>query len=356
MLGRASKISSVKGRNSTSQERLFDVDLAPSRSRNPKPHFRFIDLFAGIGGFRLAMVANGGECVFSSEWDTFAQRTYQANFGVKPHGDITKVELSEIPRFDVLTAGFPCQPFSMIGKREGFAHKTQGTLFWDILRIVRARRPAALLLENVKGLVSHNGGDTLDTIIGALQEADYWTFWRVLDAAEFGVPQHRERVYIVAFDKRRMRRPQFGWPRPSRKRRAIGRHIEKNVDGYSISKHLQKVYIHKADDGHPEIVDRKSDFAVKTLVASYHKIQRITGTFVKDGPTGLRLLTEGECKAIMGFPKKFRFPVSRTQMYRQMGNSVAVPVVRKVSREIAMTLLEAGVIGAPRARRRGKSG
>jgi DNA (cytosine-5)-methyltransferase 1 len=356
MLVRASENLLVSRKNLSSQETLFDVDLAPNRRRRAKPRFRFVDLFAGVGGFRLAMEANGGECVFSSEWDPFAQKTYQANFGDIPHGDITKVELSEIPRFDVLTAGFPCQPFSMIGKREGFAHKTQGTLFWDVLRIVRARRPAAVLLENVKGLVSHNGGDTMDTIIGALQEADYWTFWRILDAAEFGVPQHRERVYIVAFDKRRIRRPQFGWPRTSGTRRAIGRYIEKNVDGYSISRHLQRVYIHKADDGHPEIVDGKSDFAVKTLVASYHKIQRITGTFVKDGPTGLRLLTENECKAIMGFPRKFKIPVSRTQMYRQMGNSVAVPVVKKISREIAMTLLDAGVIKAPRKKRRGKDG
>jgi len=302
------------------------------------------------------MEANGGECVFSSEWDPFARKTYQANFGELPHGDITKVELSDIPRFDVLTAGFPCQPFSMIGKREGFAHKTEGTLFWDVLRIVKGRRPAAVLLENVKGLVSHNRGNTMDTIIGALQEADYGTFWRVLDASEFGVPQYRERVYIVAFDKRRLARPQFGWPRPSGKQRTIGRYIEENVSGYSISKHLQEVYIHKADDGHPQIVDRKSDFAVKTLVASYHKIQRITGTFVKDGPTGLRLLTERECKAIMGFPGNFKFPVSRTQMYRQMGNSVAVPVVKKVSREIAMTLLDGGLIEAPRSKRHGSVG
>lgn len=282
--------------------------------------------------------------MFSSEWDPFAQKTYQANFGDLPYGDITKVNISEIPQFDVLTAGFPCQPFSMIGKREGFAHRTQGTLFWDVLRIVKARRPAALLLENVKGLLSHNGGDTMNTIIGALQEADYWTFWRVLDAADYGVPQHRERVFIVAFDKRRIRNPRFGWPRPSRRPNNIGKYIEKNVRGYEISKHLQRVYIHKASDGHPEVVDQKSDFPVKTLVASYHKIQRITGTFVKDGPTGLRLLTEQECKAIMGFPKRFKIPVSRTQMYRQMGNSVAVPVVRKIAHEIAYTLLDSKVV------------
>ena len=333
-------------------ERLFDFDLAPRRSRKAKADFRFVDLFAGIGGFRLAMEAVGGRCVFSSEWDRFAQETYRANFGDVPHGDITKVKMSEIPEFDVLTAGFPCQPFSSIGRREGFEHKTQGTLFFDIMRIVKARRPAALLLENVKGLVSHNGGDTLDTIIGALQEADYFTFYRVLDSAYYGVPQHRERVYIVAFDRRRIKAPTFGWPRPGRKVRSIGKFIETDVRGYEISDYLQKVYIRKVEDGNPEIVDGNSDFAVKTLVASYHKIQRLTGTFVAGGPTGLRLLTENECKSIMGFPKKFKIPVSRTQMYRQMGNSVAVPVVRKIAQEIAYALIDSGVI---RTRRRQSS-
>jgi DNA (cytosine-5)-methyltransferase 1 len=326
-------------------ERLFDTDIAPRRSKSGKASFRFADLFAGVGGIRLAMEANGGKCVFSSEWDTFAKKTYYSNFGEIPHGDITKVKLSDIPEFDVLAAGFPCQPFSMVGRREGFAHKTQGTLFFDVIRIIKARRPAAVLLENVKGLLSHNGGDTMNTIIGALQEADYWTFWRVLDSADYGVPQRRERVYIVAFDKHRIKSPRFGWPKKNEKQNGIGRHIEKGVQGYSISKHLQDVYIYKKDDGHPEIVNKKSDFPVKTFVASYHKIQRITGTFVEDGPTGLRLLTENECKKIMGFRKRFRFPVSRTQMYRQLGNSVAVPVVKKIVREISMTLLDAKVVG-----------
>ena len=346
--------SSKKRKANEGQPRLFDLDVARRRRLRGKPVFGFADLFAGIGGFRLAFESNGGTCVFSSEWDSFAQKTYHANFGILPHGDITKVKLAEIPEFDVLAAGFPCQPFSMIGRREGFEHKTQGTLFFDIMRVVKARRPAAVLLENVKGLVNHNGGDTLDTIIGALQEADYWTFWRVLDAADYGVPQHRERIYIVAFDKRRIKTPQFGWPQPSRRRSTIANHLEKGVDGYSISKHLQKVYIYKADDGHPEVVDSSSDFAVKTLVASYHKVQRITGTFVKDGPTGLRLLTENECKAIMGFPKRFKFPVSRTQMYRQMGNSVALPVVRKIAGEIAHALIDAKIISVARPANRVK--
>jgi DNA (cytosine-5)-methyltransferase 1 len=333
-------------RSVSKQPRLFDVGIAPKRPRTIDSQFHFADLFAGIGGIRLAMEANGGTCVFSSEWDQFAKKTYEANFGEVPHGDITKVAISEVPKIHLLTAGFPCQPFSSIGKREGFAHKTQGTLFWDVLRIIKARRPAAVLLENVTGLLTHNGGDTMNTIEGALQEANYWVFWRVLDAAEYGVPQKRERVYIVAFDRRQVKNPDFGWPRQVRRTPSIGKYVESGVTGYSISRHLQRVYINKKDDGHPEIITPKSDFPVKTLVASYHKIQRITGTFVKDGPTGLRLLTEKECKAIMGFPANFKMPVSRTQMYRQFGNSVAVPVVRRIGREIVHTLTESGVLGA----------
>lgn len=338
------KKKSQSRRSELRQPRLFDVGIAPKRARIVAPAFRFADLFAGIGGIRLAMEANGGDCVFSSEWDQFAQKTYEANFGEIPYGDITKVAISQVPKIHLLTAGFPCQPFSSIGKREGFAHKTQGTLFWDVLRIIKARRPAAVLLENVTGLLTHNGGDTMNTIEGALQEANYWVFWRVLDAADYGVPQKRERVYIVAFDRRQIKNPDFGWPRPARRTPSIGKYVETGVSGYSISRHLQRVYINKKDDGHPEIITPKSDFPVKTLVASYHKIQRITGTFVKDGPTGLRLLTERECKAIMGFPTSFKMPVSRTQMYRQFGNSVAVPVVRRIGREIVHTLITAGVL------------
>jgi len=351
-----------KGKSEVKQSRLFDVDRAPKRPRldGVKPSFRFVDLFAGIGGFRLALEANGGTCVFSSEWDPFAQRTYLANFGETPRGDITKIKASEIPQFDMLTAGFPCQPFSSIGKRQGFAHQTQGTLFFDVLRIAKEHRPAALLLENVPGLLSHDGGNTWTTILGALQEADYYVFFRILNSADYGVPQQRERVYIVAFDRRKLKVPNFGWPDARKREVGIGKHVETGVTDRSISRHLQRVYINKLDDGHPQIIDRESDFPVKTLVASYHKIQRITGTFVKDGPTGLRLLTENECKKIMGFPKNFKLPVSRTQMYRQLGNSVAVPVARKVSEQIVRTLIDARIIGVEsktnrRSRKRSKS-
>lgn len=302
-------------------------------------NFRFIDLFAGIGGMRLAFEKAGGECVFSSEWDKDSQRTYAANFGEIPAGDITKIEATEIPRFDILLAGFPCQPFSSIGKRAGFKHKTQGTLFYDVLRIIEAKRPSAFLLENVKGLVSHDKGKTLEVILRSLEEQGYDLHYKILDSADYGLPQVRKRIYIVGFNKRKVKNSQeFTWPKPKRNKVGIGGYVEKGITDHSISKHLQNSYIFKLDDGRPEIIDKNSDFPVKTLVASYHKIQRLTGTFVSDGPTGLRLLTANECKAIMGFPKSFKIPVSRTQLYRQFGNSVAVPVVSLVAKQMVSTL------------------
>ena len=301
--------------------------------------FEFIDLFAGIGGMRLAFQDAGGTCVFSSEWDKDSQKTYEANFGELPSGDITKISVDEIPNFDVLLAGFPCQPFSTIGQRAGFKHETQGTLFYDVLRIIKGKRPAAFLLENVKGLVSHDKGRTFETIKKSLSKEGYELHFQILDSADYGVPQVRKRIYIVGFDKSKFKGEiEFSWPLPNKKRVGIGKYIEKNVTDRPISKHLQKSYIFKIDDGRPEVIDQKSDFPVKTLVATYHKIQRLTGTFVSDGPTGLRLLSTNECKAIMGFPKSFKVPVSRTQMYRQMGNSVAVPVVRLVALQLVETL------------------
>lgn len=292
---------------------------------------RFIDLFAGIGGMRLAFEASGGTCVFSSEWDKYAQKTYEANFNEVPEGDITLIHEEDVPKFDILLAGFPCQPFSSIGKREGFKHKTQGTLFYDVARIIDHHKPKAFLLENVSGLLTHDDGRTFTTIISTLVELGYEVEYKILDASDYGVPQKRERIYIVGFNKRKVRSAVFHFPRPKTSKVGIGKFVEEGRVDLSISKHLQKVYIYKLDDGRPEVITPKSDFPVKTLVASYHKIQRLTGTFVADGPTGLRLLSENECKAVMGYPKSFKIPVSRTQMYRQFGNSVAVPVVKAIA-------------------------
>lgn len=309
-----------------------------------KENYQFIDLFAGIGGIRIAFEANKMKCVFSSEWDKFSQQTYAANHGEIPFGDITKVHESDIPNHDILTAGFPCQPFSTIGLREGFNHKTQGTLFFDIVRILKTKRPKAFLLENVAGLKTHDGGKTFDVIKKTLEnELNYKVHCEILDSANFGVPQHRRRIYIVGFTKELAKNQNFSfrWPKKNSTIKGIGSHVEKHSIGYNISTHLQNSYIFKLDDGRPQIIDKSSNFPVKTLVSTYHKIQRLTGTFVKDGETGLRLLSENECKAIMGFPKNFVIPVSRTQMYRQFGNSVAVPVVRKIAEQIKYTLDEA---------------
>jgi DNA (cytosine-5)-methyltransferase 1 len=303
--------------------------------------FKFIDLFAGIGGIRIAFERAGNRCVFSSEWDKYAQETYEANFGEKPCGDITKIPTTQIPDHHILTGGFPCQPFSTFGKREGFEHPTQGTLFFDIVRILAEKRPVAFLLENVKGLKNHDNGNTYKTIIKTLEdELGYSVTDKVLDSADFGVPQHRRRIYVIGFrsDVATNKNFHFNWPEGTNERVGIGRFVEEHVEGYSISKHLQGSYIYKKNDGRPQVIDKNSDFPVKTLVSTYHKIQRLTGTFVQGGETGLRLLSENECKAIMGFPQDFKVPVSRTQMYRQFGNSVAIPLVSKIAANITYTL------------------
>lgn len=314
------------------------------KNSTKKPTFTFIDLFAGIGGTRLGYEAAGGKCVFTSEWDTACQKTYEANFGDKPHGDITKIKAKDIPDFDVLLAGFPCQPFSSIGLRQGFKHATQGTLFYDVARILDEKKPRAFMLENVPGLVTHDQGNTFKIILETLDKLGYEVFYKILNSANFGVPQQRKRIYIVGFkrdifDEKTLL--SFEIPETNGKTAYICDYLEENVDGYSISDHLQETYMFKKDDGRPMIVDKNSRIQTKTLVASYHKIQRLTGTFVKDGKTGLRLFTVNECKALMGFPLDFKVPVSRTQMYRQFGNSIVVPVVEAVAKEVAKMLKKA---------------
>jgi DNA (cytosine-5)-methyltransferase 1 len=321
------------------QQQLLDSTAPYAPKKSKKTTFTFIDLFAGIGGTRLGFESAGGECVFTSEWDVFAQKTYQANFGDIPHGDITKIDAKDIPDFDVLLAGFPCQPFSSIGKRQGFQHTTQGTLFHDIARIIEVKKPRSFMLENVPGLLTHDNGNTFKVVIDSLNDLGYKVWYKVLDSSHYGVPQQRKRIYIVGFRKDLIdKKFEFVHPVGKNNKVYINKFIEKDVEGYSISENLQKTYIYKKNDGRPMVVDRHSKVHVKTLVSTYHKIQRLTGTFVKDGPTGLRLFTVGECKAIMGFPSDFVVPVSRTQMYRQFGNSIVVPVVGSVAKEISKAL------------------
>jgi DNA (cytosine-5)-methyltransferase 1 len=278
--------------------------------------------------------------------------TYKANFGDIPNGDITQINPSSIPDIDILTAGFPCQPFSSIGKREGFEHPTQGTLFYDVVKILKEKKPKAFILENVEGLVTHDKGKTLRIILDTLAvsingqylvfsqpDVRYHIFWRILDAKDYGVPQVRKRIFIVGISEDISRDvPNFEFPTPIPHKEFIGSYVEENVNGYSISKHLQESYLFKLDDGKPELIDRNSKIQIKTLCSTYHKIQRLTGTFVKGGETGIRLLSENECKSIMGYPLSFIIPVSRTQMYRQFGNSVVVPVVRQVAINLVASL------------------
>lgn len=313
--------------------------IAKPKKRKTKAKFTFIDLFAGIGGTRLGFESAGGECIFTSEWDAHAQRTYQANFGDRPHGDITKISSDEIPDFDILLAGFPCQPFSSIGKRQGFLHETQGTLFHDVARIIKDKKPKGFLLENVPGLLTHDKGKTFEIIEKTLRELGYTVDYKVLNSADFGVPQQRKRIYIVGFRQDVVAGDfKFEFPEGKKKNVYINQFLEKDAVGYSISKRLQEGYMYKKDDGRPMVVDQSSEVQVKTLVASYHKIQRLTGTFVRDGETGLRLFTEKECKAIMGFPEDYIVPVSRTQMFRQFGNSVVVPVISAIAKKMAKNL------------------
>jgi len=320
-----------------------------SRLSLTQSRFKFIDLFAGIGGIRLSLENVGGACVFSSEWDVHCQETYRFNFGEIPHGDIHDVELAKIPAAQILAGGFPCQPFSSMGRREGFRHETQGNLFFRILEILdhfRATRKQpvdAVLLENVEGLTTlrHDGERVIDSVMRELNNVGYHAEFRVLEASDFGVPQHRRRVYIVGVDRDRYGcGPILDWSFPSVAVPNIGQLLESNVSNHDISKHLQKVYIEKKPDGRPQRINSSSTGAVKTLVSTYHKIQRLTGTFVEDGPTGLRLLTRRECRAIMGFPSDFEIPewVSRTQAYRQFGNSVTPPVVEAVAERLVQRI------------------
>ena len=305
------------------------------------PHYKFIDLFAGIGGFRLGFENNKSKCVFTSEWDQYSQKTYKANFDSEIYGDINELDVNQLEDFHILLGGFPCQPFSKIGLRQGFRHETQGNLFFNIVEILSAKKPVAFVLENVTGLLTHktDGDSTIDLMAEVLSELGYEVNIGTLNASDFGVPQTRRRVFLVGFYKKNFNGPTgFQFPKKLKKVKYINEILEKNIDGYGISKHLQNVYMYKRDDNKPFIVDKDTEKFATTLVSTYHKIQRLTGTFVRDGSTGLRLLSENECKAIMGYPKNFKFPVSRTQMYRQLGNAVVVPVVKKLSVEVYKVL------------------
>lgn len=313
--------------------------------------FRFIDLFAGIGGLRMAYQNLGGECVFTSEWHPASQQTYAANFGEYPFGDITKISESAIPDHDILLAGFPCQPFSIagvskkasLGREHGFKDETQGTLFFDVARIIDAKRPKAFMLENVKNLVSHDKKNTFRVIRETLEELRYNIHYRVLDGKHF-VPQHRERIIIVGFDKDRYNGLEnFEFPEMPKPTSVIEDILEKDVPNkYTLTDNLWK-YLqdyaakHKAAGNGFGFGLTPLDGIARTLSARYHK----DGSEIlipQEPGMNPRRLTPRECARLQGFPDNFVIPVSDTQAYRQFGNSVVMPLMQAVGHQVVSCL------------------
>lgn len=337
------------------QQLLFAVENVPF----PTPDnysFKFIDLFAGIGGFRIAMQNIGGKCVFTSEWDKDAQRTYQANFGEIPFGDITKDSIkSYIPYgFDVLCAGFPCQAFSIAGKRGGF-DDTRGTLFFDVAEIIKKFKPKAIILENVKGLKSHDKGKTLRTILNVLRnDLNYFVPEpQIVNAKDFGVPQNRERLIIVGFN-RQTGVSEFDYPKPTYTETKFANIKESNVvetKYYLSNQYLQTLVAHKerhkskgngfgyAIIGDEDLANaivvggmgRERNLVVDLRITDFNPTTRIKGEVNRQG---IRKMTPREWARLQGFPDSFIIPVSDASAYKQFGNSVAIPAIQAIAKEI----------------------
>lgn len=338
-----------------------EIFQAPFPCRN-NTDFKFIDLFAGIGGFRIALQNVGGKCVFSSEWDTQAQKTYFANYGEIPFGDITKRSTkSYIPDdFDVLCAGFPCQPFSISGKQKGFGD-TRGTLFFDICEIISEKQPKVVFLENVKHLVHHDGGNTLNTIISKLEELGYKVAWKVLNGADFGIPQNRERIIIIGCKDKLFDFEQL----PKQPKRTLAEFLDSdgdfeylNPEEYTLIEHPKR----QPDSGlifagYRNKSIRKAGVRPGTEhLSRVHKqpnriysIHGIHPTLPSQESSGrffillddkrVRKLTINECWRIMGFPDNFVRISAIGQQYRQLGNSVCVKMIEEIAKEIKRQLL-----------------
>ena len=344
----------------------------PFRENLPADALKCIDLFAGIGGMRLGFQRHGVRCVFTSEWDKFAQKTYAANFGELPKGDITTISADEIPDHDVLLAGFPCQAFSQAGLKKGFSD-TRGTLFFDIQRILVAKRPRMFLLENVKQLRGHDKGQTLRTIMEvltgrnerqldgldlslesreALQNSlNYSVGYKVIRSCDFGVPQNRERVYIVGFDQDYYGDVDFdrdfSWPSPYATETRVGSILEESSllpEKYTISQRLYDGHIRRKRE-HKE---KGNGFGFSVFSADSPYTNTISARYYKDGSEILidqshlgkrpRKLTPRECARLQGYPKEFIVDaVSDVQIYKQFGNSVSVPVITEIASEMIST-------------------
>ncbi len=335
---------------------LFDNLPYPPRSVHK---FTFIDLFAGIGGFRIAFQNAGGKCIFSCEWDKFAKKTYEVNFGEQPYGDIRDINKSDIPDHDVLCAGFPCQPFSLagvskkksLGRKHGFEDETQGTLFFEIKEILRIKRPKAFILENVKNLLSHDKGRTFDVIYRSLtDQLGYIVKYDVIDGAKW-LPQHRERVFIVGYDPKQIQisKSDINIPKQPSKTYSfpeLNTIIEEKVENHTLGPGTWETLIrHKAMHAAKgngfgygiHGVPIKKGTVTRTISARYHKDG--AEVLIEQKNERPRRLTIKEAMQLMGFdPNRFIFPVSNTQAYKQLGNSVIVPVVQDCAMEMAKIL------------------
>ncbi len=332
------------------------------------PEFTFIDLFAGIGGFRIGAQENNGKCVFSSEWDKFAMLTYESNFGEIPFGDITKIKANEIPDHDILFAGFPCQPFSYSGRNEGFKDKTRGTLFFDVLRILEEKRPKMFLLENVKGIKSQDKGKTLEIILESLRNIGYHIKWEVLKSYDFGLPQMRERWYCVGslkpidfeFPQGKAKEPKLkeiidfgekskGLALSQFEKDRIDFHFQNVGNGVERVQHDNSKYEPNTKKGkHGVFSFQKADGSIRFHVgdraktqiqeAFYCTLDSYSPTIIANRVPKLwdlgRKLSVLESKRLQGFPDKYDFPVSDNQAYKQLGNSVSVPVVQAIIQEM----------------------
>lgn len=302
--------------------------------------FTFIDLFAGIGGIRLGFESVGGKCIFSSEFDEDACKTYQANFGEHPAGDITKIEASTIPDFDILLGGFPCQAFSIIGKKEGFANETCGTLFFEIERILKEKHPKAFMLENVRNLTAHDGGNTFRIITSHLEALGYHVYAKVLNALDYGVPQKRERIIIAGF----IDNVKFEFPEPIKQeeRKTLEDILETNVDKkYYVREEIRNARLERLKEkNYPRPYISHENMAGSITPHPYSSALRAGASANYILINDERRPTERELLRIQGFPDSYKIVVPYGKVKKQTGNSVAVPMIKAVARQMIKALKE----------------
>lgn len=315
-------------------------------NNNDNYEFKYIDLFAGIGGIRMPFQNLGGKCVFSSEIDRYAAQTYEANYGEKPSGDITKIEADTIPDFDILLAGFPCQAFSIAGKRKGF-EDTRGTMFFEVERILEEKKPKSFLLENVKGLTNHDQGRTFKIMLDILEnKLDYKVYYKVLNAKNFGLPQNRERIMIVGFKNHNI---DFKFPDEVNDKTKVGDILVENPDTkYTISDRIWESHQLRKERNRA----KGNGFGYSLFNEDSPYTSTISARYYKDGSEILiaqegknpRKLTPREAARLQGYPDSFKIVVSDTQAYKEFGNSVPVNMINAVAQEMYKSLKKGGEI------------